>query len=62
MDSTQMLGLIVGSQLAATEARSALPNAPVVADAARPQRARLYRTRFATATVLQRAAARIVPA
>lgn len=61
MDTTQALGLMIGSRLAATEARSALPSAPVVADDPRPQR-RLYRTRFATATVLQRAAARIVPA
>ncbi len=61
MDTTQALSLIVGSRLAAIEARSALPDAPVVADraAAAP---RLYRTRFATATVLRRAAARIVPA
>jgi hypothetical protein len=61
MDTTQTLSLLVASRLATIEASSALPDAPVVADRgahARP----LYKTRFATATVLRRAAARIVPA
>ena len=61
MDTTQTLSLLVASRLAATEAGSALPNAPVVADPG-PQSRPLYKTRFATATVLRRAAARIVPA
>ena len=42
------------------EARSALPNAPVVPDAPRPASTR--RTRIAVANVLQRAADAVAPA
>lgn len=55
--------VFVAQRVAQFEARSALPDAPVVAHRA-PTRAapRLRRTRSVTAAVLSRAAARVSPA
>ncbi len=66
MTTLPLTTIIVARQVMERELGSALPHAPVVPDhpaaAAAPGRAVLHRTRLRTATVLQRAAARIAPA
>lgn len=61
MTGMELGSVLVAHQAMQREVRSALPTAPQQPHRPR-SRPRLYRTRFATATVLRRAASRVAPA
>ena len=61
MTGMELGSVLVAHQTTLREVRSAFPTSPQQPHRA-TSRPRLYRTRFATATVLRRAASRVAPA